>query len=168
MLARSLSAFHATTLFVLLVAVAHRAGALGSTLSSIGTASGIALFLALWATTSWTTRRALDSYSLADATAEPWPAFIGPATIWGGVNGVAFLLAYILVRTAQIATWDQQPVLGALAINLVFLLVGALPAVLVGAVIGVVFGLIDRGVLSIAGALARAVDEPTTAPPSLP
>lgn len=159
LLARSLSAFHATALFVLLVAVAHRVGALGSTLSGIGTTSGIALFLALWATTSWTTHRALDGYSLADARAEPWPAFIGPATVWGGVNGVAFFLILSLVVTIrneaagseQLSLDDVPPYVG-------LALFGALPAVIVGAVSGVVLGLIDRGALGIAGALARAID----------
>jgi len=156
LLARSLSAFHTAALTVLLVGVAHQVGGLGSALAGIGTLSGIVLFLALWATTWWTTHRALDRLTFEEARDEPWPAVLEPATIWGGVNGVAFFVALILVRAVQTAlNGSEQLTVEDVGAFFAVLLFGALPAVVVGSVVGMAFGLIDRFALGIGVALAQ-------------
>lgn len=157
LLARSLSAFHTIALMVLLLAYAHRSNGLGSALGSLGTGAGIALYLALWATTSWTTARALRFFPLAEEGRGSWVLFLRLAVIEGSVNGVAFLWVLILVVAGKSLAASPH----AIDLNGFLLELGStlfftsIVAGLVGAVIGLVFGLVDRCLLTVGLAVAR-------------
>lgn len=157
LLAHSLSAFHTIALMVLLLAYEHRSNGLGSALGSLGTAAGVALYLVLWATTSWTTAGALRFFPLAEAKAQSWVAFLRLAVIEGSVNGVAFLWALVLVVTFKTFLTNPHAILlGAALLSLIAtLFFTSIVAGLVGAVIGLVFGLVDRCLLSVGLTVAR-------------
>lgn len=156
LLAHSLSAFHTIALMVLLLAYTHRSNGLGSALGSLGTAAGVAIYLALWATTSWTTAGALRFFPIAEAENRSWFAFLRLAVIEGSVNGVAFLWALVLVVAIKTLAASPEAInLGDLAPFVFAVCVASIVAGLVGAVIGLVFGLVDRCLLSVGLAVAR-------------
>ena len=155
LLARSLSAFHTIGLMVLLLAFVHHDDALGAALSSLGTGAGITLYLALWATTSWTTARALRFFPLAEAEAQSWFAFPKLGFILGSTNGIAFLWALAVVVAFKTVTGTDDITMQALLPLGFYLAFTSIVAGIVGAVIGLVFGFVDRCLLGIGLTLAR-------------
>lgn len=135
-----LTTFHVTASVVVLVVALHLAGPLGEILSGLNTAVGLGVFAYLWAFTWWTNRRALADAWRGDGFDARTTA--KRATLWGGVTGVCFLLAPLVLFSVFLVVAGAS-VLAVLAIDLL--------AALVGAVIGGAFGVIDV-------ALFRAVD----------
>src|SRR5207302_11331737 len=60
----SLATFHATTFVLAIVLFAYSGGGLGGALSGLNTFVGLGLFVALWATTYFTTSKALAGLDL--------------------------------------------------------------------------------------------------------
>jgi hypothetical protein len=155
----SLATFHTAFLLVLGVAALHLAGVVGDALAGLGTWAGIALYLVLWATTWWTTRRwlgALDGDPFAgraDVDGALWPA-----AIWGGVDGVLFFLVLLAVLGAQAFARAGVDVLSFLAVAAV---VGGLLAFAVGSVAGLLLGSFDLLALRVAGGTASAPESST-------
>src|SRR4051812_42331149 len=78
-----LGTFHSATLVVVLVWLAYRGGGLGSALSSLNTLVGLGLYVALWATTLFTARRALSGLDWPSDRPSVMSAFFWRALRWG-------------------------------------------------------------------------------------
>jgi hypothetical protein len=147
-----LGTFHAATLIIILLVVLYLTGALPSILTSLSTASGLALFIALWLTSTWSAHRTLQG--LVDQTlnvALPTREVIVRATGKGGINGLAFLLcAYLILGVPAAFNGAILPVLYG---GLFIATFGVLVALLVGCLVGLIFAGIDAVLLSAARAM---------------
>lgn len=142
----SLATFHASAFVLLIVFFLYSRDALGPALAGLNTLVGLALFLALWATTYLTTCRALEGIDLLRD--DHRGLFARRAFRWGAANGMAFLavLGLVLIASAVFAT--PSVLLTALFIAPFALVASAV----VGAVVGVIFSAIDLALLALARA----------------
>ena len=147
----ALATFHASAFVLVLVLVLYSRGALSGILGGLNTLVGFAIFLALWATTWYATRRALETLSWAEAGASGGEAvFVRRALRWGGVNGVLFLA---VLGCAQLALALVQALSGAgqfVPFGIAFAVLGAPFAFVFGAFVGVVLATLDLVLLSAA------------------
>lgn len=154
----ALATFHATLFVLLPLYFLYRAGVLAHVLAGLNTAVGLALFLALWLTTYYVTRRAFKGLRWHSAGVTVDGAVLyGRALRWGGLNGVLFLA--ILALGLLLATLVGTPGLGALSF---FVFVGPIALVVafaVGAGSGVVLGLIDLWMLAAARRIVASSTE---------
>ena len=144
----SLATFHASAFVLLIVFLLYTRDALGPALAGLNTLLGLALFVALWATTYLTTCRALEGLDLQNE--DDRKLFALRAFRWGAANGLAFLavLGLVLVASAVFVTPSGLvPVLFVAPFALVI-------SAAVGALVGLVFSAIDLGLLALARALA--------------
>lgn len=146
----SLGTFHTGFFFTILVTLLYVTGALGPLLANLNTALGLAAFAWLWFTTWWCTRRAIRG---AGRTAwEPRTEFwriIGRATLWGGVNGVVFLLGVIVIATVvSILSLDAETIANLFLLLPAGLIASAIACV-IGLLIGLILGLIDSVLLEV-------------------
>jgi hypothetical protein len=151
-----LGTFHTSVFGLALLLLLYPRGGLGATLQGLSTLSGLAIFVALWATTIFTTRRALSGLDwLADDPAQ-MAVFFRRALRWGGVNGLLFLAALgaILLLNTLVTARDSftSPALT------VFAFIGAIGIVVsyaIGAVVGATLGAVDIAALRVARAVTR-------------
>lgn len=137
----ALGTFHATLFLVTLVLLAHRAGAVGGIVGSLDTLRGLLLFVALWAASWWSARGALQDAAKKGAR-------LSHTFFWGGVTGVLFLWALLLVVVLPLAAPDRSPsVLVGVAL---FVVIASAVAFLVGGVVGLAFQGLDLLVLKAA------------------
>lgn len=149
----ALATFDTVAFVLLLVLAGHVAGVLSDLLAGLNTVVGVAVFVYLWALVVLGLEWALGSVSLAESTAGTLALRAVGA---GGLVGAAFLLGILLVGLAPLVLTGNVT-----ALTLVlFVLFGAAISVAVGAVVGLLFGLLDLGVYRLAGRLlpARATD----------
>jgi hypothetical protein len=151
-----LGTFHTTVFALALLLLLYPRGGFGATLQGLSTLSGLAIFVALWATTVFTTRRALSGLDWLDDDAAQMAIFFRRALRWGGVNGMLFLaeLGVILLLNAALTARDSltSPALT------VFALIGAIGVFVsyaIGALVGVTLGAIDIAALRVARAVTR-------------
>jgi len=157
LVAWALGTFHASILIVVAVLILHAAGGLGSLLSSLNTPTGLALFAALWATTTWSARR-----TLRDAFEPDLRVVMGaPDLIWrairdGALNGVVFLacLAIILAISA-VATGNGGSILIFIYGAPFIAVIGTAIAAVIGALIGLCYLAIDLTLIAATRALLR-------------
>ena len=104
-----LGTFHTTVFALALLLLLYPRGGFGATLQGLSTLSGLAIFVALWATTVFTTRRALSGLDWLDDDAAQMAIFFRRALRWGGVNGMLFLaeLGVILLLNAALTARDS-------------------------------------------------------------
>jgi len=138
----TLASFHTATLLVAPLALLHAVGALGSLLQGVHTATGLSLYLALWALTWWTNGRWLDATRLVGVRETAVPA-----ATWGAATGFGFLLA-LLVAVAVVL---PEPLFVA-----VLALVGAPVSAVVGAAVGVGFAALDLLIVAAGERLGTA------------
>ena len=86
----SLATFHATTFVLAIVLFAYSGGGLGGALSGLNTFVGLGLFVALWATTYFTTSKALAGLDLIGSVRDR-EGYVRRTLRWGSRNGMAFL-----------------------------------------------------------------------------
>lgn len=151
LLSWGLGTFHATALLLALLVAQSRAGTLGGFLGSLGTAPGLVLFVGLWLATWWSTRRAL----LATRGTESWTTPLGDLCwngfLWGGVNGMLFLVIFFGVRLAPQFTTEGLAAAGTFFLGLVLIGTASLAvAALLGATVGLAFALVDCAALALA------------------
>lgn len=147
----SLATFHASAFVLAIVSFLYSRDALGPALGGLNTLLGLALFVALWATTYLTTSHALEGLDLGRD--DQRGRFARRAFRWGAVNGMAFLAVVGLVLIASAVFATPSVLLTALFIAPVALVASAV----VGAVVGVTFSAIDLVLLALARA---ALDVP--------
>ena len=151
-----LGTFHTSAVGLALLLLVYPRGGLGATLSNLSTLSGLAIFIALWATTVFATRRALLGLNWLDDDPTQMAMFFRRALRWGGVNGLLFFLALgaiLLLNALLTARGSITP--PALT---VFAFIGAIGVVVsyaIGAVVGVTLGALDVAALRVARAFTR-------------
>jgi hypothetical protein len=167
-----LATFHTVAFVLLLLVLLYAGGSLGSLLQGLNTELGFGLFGALWATNWLCTRRALRGLGALRPVAEGWPKGLrrlrwlgsvsGQGVVWGGVNGVLFLLCLLGVAIASFvvslpfAGLDAaRGVPAAVAGFGIFLAFGAVAAFIVGACVGAVFSVVDGALLALADRAVR-------------
>lgn len=152
-----LSGFQTAGLVLVLVALLYRADELGETLDDLNTAVGLGLYIALWATNWWATRKAVEGLDLIDPDRPVTGiALLGRGFLWGGVNGILFLLALLGPILVVIVADGNVTVLGMIALLAYVLVLGGIASFVFGSIIGLAFALIDWALLEIAHALWRA------------
>jgi hypothetical protein len=156
LLAWVLGTFHTTVFGLALLLLLYPRGSFGATLQGLSTLSGLAIFVALWATTLFTTRRALAGLNWLDDDPAQTAAFFRRAFRWGGVNGMLFLAALgaiLLVSALVTAPGSIMPAL----IFFVFIgAIGLLVSYAVGAIVGVTLGALDIAALRVARAVTQS------------
>ena len=164
LLAWTLGTFHACAIVLLLLLLVYPRGGLGLALGGLDTVTGLIIFIALWATSVWTARRALAGSDWLSATTAERTGFYRRALRWGGVTGILFLAelgAIILVRTLLVAHGDNSISLLAVAAFAAFVgSFGTIVAFLIGALIGVTLGAVDLVALDLARRTVRSSGRP--------
>ena len=156
----SLATFHTTVFVLAIVLFAYSGGGLGQALSALNTFVGLALFVALWATTYVTTGRALDGLDIVGSTRDR-ERYGRRVFRFGAANGMAFLaiLGVGALVTAVANTRPGQVGSGILFPGLFIAPIALVVSGAVGGTVGVLFGLIDRAMFALAG---LAGEDPTT------
>ena len=141
----SLGTFHAVVSLVAAVLVLHVTNALVGVLTSLNTVTGLVLFAALWATTTWSTRRVLrDVGELRVSLSGPIGAVVVRALRSGALNGILFLAcAAVILALSALATGQGETITIFVVGGLFFVPVGLLAAATIGAILGLVFAAID-------------------------
>jgi hypothetical protein len=157
LLAWTLGTFHTSVFGLALILLLYPRGGFGATLGSLNTLSGLAIFLALWATTVFTTRRALMGLNWLEDDPAQMAVFFRRALRWGAVNGMLFLVALgaILLASALAAARGPTPSPALIAFAVVAV-IGLLVAYVVGALVGVTLGALDIAALRVARAFIRS------------
>ena len=145
LIAWALGTFHAGGLLVAIVLLLHLTGGLAALLSGLNTASGLALFGALWLTTVWSTHRTLPG-ALGPALQNAVPIYrlVGRAMWRGGINGMAFLpLAGLVLAIPVVLSGSRSAIYSLFAGALFLATFGLVGAFVVGCVVGLLFAGID-------------------------
>jgi hypothetical protein len=150
----ALGTFHAAVLIVALVLVLYAAGGLASLLSGLSTIAGLGLFVALWATTVWSTNRTLrGAFTVAPWTSVAADTLIARAAWRGGVNGIMFLACVGLILAISSAFNGDLAFSVIGAGFLVFATVGAAAAFVIGFVVGLLFACVDLALVTATRAI---------------
>jgi hypothetical protein len=151
----AVATFHASLFVIASVLAVYRGGGLGSLLASLNTLVGLGLFAALWATTFFTTGRALVDINLLGEVDEV--RFARRVIRWGAANGMAFLavLGLVAIIGATLALPPGSSPFGSLTFALFAAPFALVVAAAVGGVVGAIFGVIDLGLLAVARSASR-------------
>src|SRR5687767_3372307 len=152
-----LGSFHTSVFGLALLLLLYPRGSFGATLQGLSTLSGLAIFVALWATTLFTTRRALAGLNWLNDDPAQMAVFFRRALRWGGVNGLLFLsaLGTILLASALL-TAPGSLTRPALTFGSFIFWIGLVVSYAVGALVGVTLGALDIAALRIARALIHS------------
>jgi hypothetical protein len=150
----ALATFHATFFVLAFVLLFYSGGRFGYTLASLNTVVGLGLFVALWATTLFTTRgafRGVDPVGRIDGL-----RLSRDAIRWGAANGVAFLvlLAVPLIIGSMAATPAGGNPFGVVGLSAVVAPFAASVAAVIGALSGLVFSAFDIALISLGRRIA--------------
>lgn len=152
-----LGTFHSVALVVALLALAYPGGGLGSLLSNLNTVVGLGLFVALWTTTLFTTRRALAGIDWLSDDPTAMGTFFWRALRWGAVNGLLFLalIAVVQLVTALAFAGPTTDIRAAVVVILFYGMFGLVFAAAIGGIVGVTLGALDIAALRIARSLTN-------------
>ena len=150
--------FHTVIFIVTAVLVLHLSGALVGLLTGLNTLTGLALFAALWATTTWSTGRAIRGVGGPIlATRTPIGAVVSRAARSGALNGVLFIATAAVILAMSALLTGQGDSIGVFVLGGFFVvLVAILAGSTIGAILGVLFAAIDLVHLWAVGRLVRA------------
>ncbi|HET6702558.1 MAG TPA: hypothetical protein VFH14_12180 [Gemmatimonadaceae bacterium] len=148
-----LGSFHTSVFGLALLLLLYPRGGFGATLGNLSTLSGLAIFLALWTTTLFTTRRALAGLNWLDDDPEQMAIFFRRALRWGGVNGMLFLAALGAILLLSALVTAPGAIMPALIFFVFIAAVGLVVSYGVGAIVGVALGAVDIAALRIARAV---------------
>lgn len=151
-----LGTFHTSVFGLALLLLLYPRGGFGATLAGLSTLSGLAIFLALWATTLFTTRRALAGLNWLDGDPAQMAVFFRRALRWGGVNGMLFLAALGVILVLGALVTAPGSITPALIFPAFIAAIGVVVAYVVGAFVGVALGALDIAALRVARAVTRS------------
>lgn len=152
-----LGSFHTSVFGLALLILLYPRGGFGATLGGLSTLSGLAIFVALWATTLFTTRRALAGLNWLDDDGAQMAVFFRRALRWGGVNGLLFLIALgAILLASALLTAPGSITRPALTFGAVIFWIGLVVSYAVGAIVGVTLGALDIAALRVAHAVTRS------------
>lgn len=138
----ALGTFNSAALALALLLLLYPRGRFGDMLAGLSTLTGLALYVALWATTVYATRRALRGIDLL-GDARAGDRFFGPALRWGGFTGFAFLLELAVIQIVSVVLGGDLRPLSSLPLLIPFGVIASLVAFVVGALVGVTLGAVD-------------------------
>jgi hypothetical protein len=152
----SLATYRTASFAVAVALILHLRGELSSRLHALDTATGIALFLLLWTTTWFASRRGVrDHHQVASArSAEPALMY---TTVAGGWNGLYVYAGLVLFFATPV-------LLAAPAAGIVIVAASAMGAVIaftVGSVVGLAFGALEALLFGISSWIASRCEEST-------
>lgn len=151
-----LGTFHTSVFGLVLLLLLYPRGGFGATLAGLSTLSGLAIFIALWATTLFTTRRALAGLNWLDDDPAQMAVFFRRALRWGGVNGLLFLVALgVILLLSTLLTAPRSITTPALSFFVFIGAIGVVVAYAVGAIVGVTLGAFDIAALRVARSITR-------------
>lgn len=153
LLAWVLGTFHTTVFGLALLLLLYPRGGFGAALGNLSTLSGLAIFVALWATTLFTTRRALEGLNWLDDDPAEMAIFFRRALRWGGVNGMLFLAALGAILLLSALATAPGSITPALIFFVFIAAIGLVVSYVVGALVGVTLGAVDIAALRIARAV---------------
>jgi len=156
LLAWVLGTFHTTVFGLALLLLLYPRGGFGAALGNLSTLSGLAIFVALWATTLFTTRRALAGLSWLDDDPAEMAIFFRRALRWGGVNGMLFLAALGAILLLSALATAPSSITPALIFFVFIAAIGLVVSYVVGAIVGVTLGALDIAGLRIARAVIHS------------
>lgn len=159
-LAWALGTFHTSVVGIAVVLLVYPGGGLGVALAGLSTMTGLALFVALWAATVFSTGRAIRGLRLIGDDRATTGAFYRGAFRWGAANGVLFVVVAVVILLVSslvgaAPSVDVRVVLTIAAFQGVF---GSLFGSGIGAVVGLVFASIDLVALAVARAVVGLTD----------
>ncbi|MDQ2745465.1 MAG: hypothetical protein M3Z66_24670 [Chloroflexota bacterium] len=144
----SLATFHAGLLVLLLVIVLYSFSDLAGALKNVGTIPGLAIYLALWTSTWWTTGKAARDVT-PDGSLRV-NELVRRGMIWGGVNGAIFVLVLLAYLDGLGLSRGQPNAIEVVPFLLIEAAISTIPAFIIGAIVGLLFALLDLGLLGIA------------------
>lgn len=149
-----LGTFHTAVLALVLLLLVYPRGGLGATLANLSTLTGLALFIALWTTTLFTTSRAIAGL---DLLGDAGPGFHRRALRWGGANGMLFFACLVAVLVVNaVLTAPPATNVGAIFLSAAFYgSFGLAFAFVIGALLGLIFATLDLAALRLARAGTR-------------
>jgi len=149
----ALGTFNSATFVLALLLLLYPRGRFGDTLAGLSTVTGLALYIALWATSVYAARQALRGLDLLDPHAGD--AFFGRALRWRGLTGVACLGELAAVQLVAALLAGNFAVLGSLLLFIPFGVIASLVAFVVGALAGVTLGAADLAAVRLSERIAR-------------
>jgi hypothetical protein len=157
----SLATFHTVTFVVAAAAFAHASDSLKEALARLDTKTGVAFFGAFWALTFFITRAGLRKMMPVE-TASTSSIVFGTtiAGAWNGVGVFAILVSVGLVSGFATRGFEAMRLL---PVQFLTAVLGSLLAFTVGAVAGLVYGLVDALLIGCAEMLYRASNASTAA-----
>jgi hypothetical protein len=148
----SLATFHTVSFVAAVVVGVHVSGSLAGALGALNTALGVAAFLALWAITWFATRTGL--YGMEPRVEDASLLTIVESTIVaGGWNGVGIFALILCAGAASIVARNGSRGPALIPVLFFVAVLGSLLAFTIGAVVGLVYGLIDALLLRAGAAL---------------
>lgn len=140
-----LATFHASTLVLVVLGIVYFFGDLGQTLDDLNTLTGLGAFAYLWVITWVATSGALRRLGWPERAS--YTETSEAATYWGGVTGATIVLvavaaAVLVFATFGVVTLDGIALLSVLIVIPFGIIAGAV-AFGVGAVIGLMIGVLD-------------------------
>jgi hypothetical protein len=155
----TLATFRVTTFVIAVVAYLHLTRHLEQRLGLLSTESGAASFLALWALTWYLTRISLRRMTEPIENASPMD-IVGTAAVAGGLNGVGFYAAVIVV---SIVSWAARGFIALRVAGLLFFALavfGGPVSFTVGAVVGTLYGFFETLFLGLGSTLFDRIVSP--------
>jgi hypothetical protein len=151
-----LGTFHTSAFGIALLLLLYPRGRFGATLESLSTLSGLAIFIALWATTLFTTRRALSGLTWLDDDPVLMGVFFRRALRWGGVNGLLFFVALGMIVLVSSVLAAPGSITSQVLTFFAFIgAIGVVVSYVIGALVGVTLGALDIAALRTARAVIR-------------
>ena len=150
----SLTTFHTASFVAAAVIGLHIRGALLTALSRLDTSLGVASFLSLWALTWYATRAGVRQMGPRIEAASS-ATIVFSTTVAGGLNGVGILAIVPVLAVMSAVSYGVLRALGALPVLFLFVVIGGVLAFTIGAVVGLIYGLIDALLLKGGAALFR-------------
>jgi hypothetical protein len=157
----SFGAFH-TAFFVLIAfTLLFASDSADDVLGTLNTGVGVGVFVLLWGTTWWTTRRAVRSLKQdGQFYLPPFLDLLGASVKWGAVNGILFLLSLLVfvilffgVSSALVTNSDsytRYQIASSIGSALLIGCIGTPIAGIFGGAMGFVLALLDGAIIKIA------------------
>ena len=151
----SLSTFRTTSFMITLVISQYIQGSLQERFKSLGTGIGLLLFAGLWACTWLTTRWGLRAQAALPRRPQAWGPPLVPTIVAGGWNGLLIFVPLMVTFLIRVATDGQARVLPMLVLLLVGTVIGGGVAFVVGALVGLLYGIAEAFLLGFSDRIYR-------------
>jgi hypothetical protein len=154
LLALALGTFHAVLLTVVLVVLLYLTIDLGDALSKLNTVVGLGIFAALWATSVFCTYRGLENAGITPGHDQATSVIVSNGMSWGAWNGMLFYwcllsVGFVVILIKAILNEGFDYVFGVFIFGLAAFVAGTVLSATIGAMFGLVFSLLDAGLLAL-------------------